>query len=165
MIGSLDDLAKLRENARPRKVGATGGVWDILTAHHLRFLEVCRGKCELLIVLVNSDDSVRRLSKGPGRPFVPQEDRVLLLSGLRVVDAVGIFEEDSPAEALSIIQPDLWFKGVEYADPNSADYRRRPMPETAVIQSYGGRVLFVGPEKAAGSTGIVERILAAHEST
>ncbi|GAB7302836.1 hypothetical protein MAFF212519_06870 [Clavibacter michiganensis] len=85
-------------------------------------------------MLLNSDDSVRRL-KGPERPIMTEEDRVDLLMSLGVVDAVVLFSEDTPEEALRSIKPDLWVKG--------GDYRAEDLPESAVIAEWGGQAVTV----------------------
>ena len=90
------------------------------------------GDC--LIVCLNSDDSVRRI-KGAARPILPEDDRVDLLLALECVDAVLIFGEDTPDEALRRIRPDLWVKG--------GDYSAESLPETATVAEWGGRVLTV----------------------
>ncbi|UKF80208.1 PfkB family carbohydrate kinase [Clavibacter californiensis] len=115
-------------------VVATGGCFDLVHAGHARTLAAARALGDCLVVLLNSDDSVRRL-KGPERPIMTEEDRVDLLMSLGVVDAVVLFSEDTPEEALRSIKPDLWVKG--------GDYRAEDLPESAVIAEWGGQAMTV----------------------
>lgn len=115
-------------------VVATGGCFDLLHAGHARTLSAARALGDCLIVCLNSDDSVRRL-KGASRPIITQDDRVDLLLALECVDAVLVFGEDTPDEALRRIQPDVWVKG--------GDYSAESLPETKTVAEWGGRVLTV----------------------
>ncbi|SOE04429.1 rfaE bifunctional protein, domain I/rfaE bifunctional protein, domain II [Rathayibacter rathayi NCPPB 2980 = VKM Ac-1601] len=115
-------------------VVATGGCFDLLHAGHARTLSAARALGDCLVVCLNSDDSVRRL-KGATRPIIPEDDRVDLLLALECVDAVLIFGEDTPDEALRRIRPDVWVKG--------GDYSAESLPETATVAEWGGRVLTV----------------------
>lgn len=116
---------------RPTVV-ATGGCFDILHAGHLQLLERARQLGDRLVVLVNSDASVRRL-KGPSRPVHRLEDRVRVLRGLTCVDSVAVFDEDDPRAALCRIRPDVWVKG--------GDYTVAELPEAELVRSWGGRVI------------------------
>jgi rfaE bifunctional protein nucleotidyltransferase chain/domain len=89
---------------------------------------------DLLVVLVNSDESVRRL-KGRGRPVHSVEDRCRVLRSLRCVDAVEVFDGLSPSESLRRLRPDIWVKG--------SDYTASSMPETPLVTSWGGRVVLL----------------------
>ncbi|WP_153038946.1 adenylyltransferase/cytidyltransferase family protein, partial [Rathayibacter tanaceti] len=111
-----------------------GGCFDLLHAGHARTLSAARALGDCLIVCLNSDDSVRRL-KGAARPIIPEGDRVDLLLALECVDAVLVFGEDTPDEALRRIRPDVWVKG--------GDYSAESLPETATVAQWGGRVLTV----------------------
>jgi rfaE bifunctional protein nucleotidyltransferase chain/domain/rfaE bifunctional protein kinase chain/domain len=128
--------------ARGGTVIATGGCFDLLHPGHIATLAAARALGDCLIVCVNSDDSVRRL-KGAGRPLQPVEDRVRVLRGLRDVDAVAVFEEDTPSEVLRILQPHVWVKG--------GDYRAAELPEAGLVRSWGGEVVTV-PYLAGRST-------------
>jgi D-beta-D-heptose 7-phosphate kinase / D-beta-D-heptose 1-phosphate adenosyltransferase len=132
-------------------VVATGGCFDLLHAGHVRTLQAARSLGDCLIVCVNSDDSVRRL-KGPARPIISEADRVDLLLALECVDAVLVFDEDTPSEAIRRLTPDLWVKG--------GDYRANDLPEAAVLAETGGRVVTV-PHHAARSTSALAAALAA----
>lgn len=113
---------------------ATGGCFDVLHAGHIATLESGRRLGDGLVVLLNSDDSVRRL-KGAGRPAVGQQDRQRMLLALRSVDAVIVFDDRTPAEALAELKPDIWVKG--------GDYVSRELPEAELVRSWGGRVILL----------------------
>jgi D-beta-D-heptose 7-phosphate kinase/D-beta-D-heptose 1-phosphate adenosyltransferase len=113
-------------------VVATGGCFDLLHAGHVAVLQQARALGDCLVVCLNSDDSVRRL-KGPTRPLQPQEDRAAVLRALGCVDAVEIFAEDTPAEVLLRLQPDVWAKGGDYALPS--------LPEAPVLDKWGGQAV------------------------
>jgi rfaE bifunctional protein nucleotidyltransferase chain/domain len=113
-------------------VVATGGCFDLLHAGHVATLRAARQLGDLLVVCLNSDESVRRL-KGPTRPLVPAADRARVLEALECVDAVVVFDEDTPAEVLRRIRPDVWAKGGDYAGAE--------VPEAAVLESWGGQAV------------------------
>lgn len=123
-----------RVRATGGTVVATGGCFDLLHAGHARTLSAARALGDCLIVLLNSDDSVRRL-KGPERPLMTEGDRVDLLRALQVVDGVIVFGEDTPVDAIRRIRPDIWVKG--------GDYDAADLPEAAVITEWGGRAVTV----------------------
>ena len=138
--GALAFASRLR--ATGGRLVATGGCFDLLHRGHIELLEAARALGDGLVVCLNSDTSVRR-AKGPDRPVVGQDDRARVLAALAAVDAVLIFDEDTPTEVLRDLQPDVWVKG--------ADYRDRPLPEAEVVESYGGRVALL-PVVAGYST-------------
>jgi rfaE bifunctional protein nucleotidyltransferase chain/domain len=113
-------------------VVATGGCFDLLHAGHVATLRAARRLGDCLVVCLNSDDSVRRL-KGPSRPLVPAADRARVLEALECVDAVVVFDEDTPAEVLHRLRPHVWAKGGDYAGAT--------FPEAAVVQEYGGQAV------------------------
>ena len=123
-------------------VVATGGCFDLLHSGHVATLEAARALGDFLVVCLNSDDSVRRL-KGPQRPLQRVEDRARVLSALRAVDAVVVFDEDTPIEALRRLRPHVWVKG--------GDYSGIPLPEASILSEWGGEVLTV-PYVAGKST-------------
>jgi rfaE bifunctional protein nucleotidyltransferase chain/domain/rfaE bifunctional protein kinase chain/domain len=123
-----------RVRAAGGTVVATGGVFDLIHAGHARTLSAARALGDCLIVLLNADESVRRL-KGPERPLMTASDRVDLLQALEVVDGVIVFGEDTPVEAIKRIRPDIWVKG--------GDYEAASLPEAAVITEWGGRAVTV----------------------
>jgi D-beta-D-heptose 7-phosphate kinase/D-beta-D-heptose 1-phosphate adenosyltransferase len=131
-------------------VVATGGCFDLLHAGHARALSAARQLGDCLIVCLNSNDSVRRL-KGPSRPIMDQADRVDLLLALECVDAVLVFDEDTPEAALRRIQPDLWVKG--------GDYVAEELPEAALLAEWGGAAVTV-PFHPGRSTTLLASALA-----
>jgi D-beta-D-heptose 7-phosphate kinase/D-beta-D-heptose 1-phosphate adenosyltransferase len=130
---ALEELLALRRQWRVEglKVAFTNGVFDILHRGHVEYLQKARALADLLIVGLNTDDSVRRL-KGEGRPIVPQEDRAVILAALRCVDYVVYFAEDTPANLIRAIQPDILVKG--------ADYKIEEIVGHDLVQAAGGRV-------------------------
>jgi D-beta-D-heptose 7-phosphate kinase/D-beta-D-heptose 1-phosphate adenosyltransferase len=139
--------ARIREQGGT--VVATGGCFDLLHAGHVTMLETARALGDCLIVLVNSDESVRRL-KGPGRPLVPEEDRVAILQGLSAVDAVVVFEEDTPELALARLRPHVFAKG--------ADYSLDELPEAAVVESWGGQAVLLPYVAGRSTTRLIEEV-------
>ncbi|WP_431898076.1 PfkB family carbohydrate kinase [Nonomuraea sp. bgisy101] len=119
---------------------ATGGCFDLLHAGHVSLLRRARALGDALIVCVNSDASAKRL-KGPGRPVVGQRDRVEVLRALACVDAVMVFEEDTPAQVIERLRPHVWVKGGDYAGRELAEAEslRRIGAETVVLASVPGR--------------------------
>ena len=134
--------------ARRRTVVATSGCFDVLHVGHLSMLRHARSLGDRLVVLVNSDESVRRL-KGHGRPVNGEDDRVALLAGLSCVDEVRVFDELTPCEALADLRPDVFVKG--------ADYAGRHLPEEDVLREWGGRVV-LAPLVSGRSTTRVLRL-------
>jgi D-beta-D-heptose 7-phosphate kinase / D-beta-D-heptose 1-phosphate adenosyltransferase len=130
---SVDQLLS-EVRGRGGRVVATGGCFDILHVGHIACLEAARRAGDALIVLLNSDESVRRL-KGPNRPVVPAPERARVLQALQSVDAVVIFDEDDPRAALDRIRPDIWAKG--------GDYGGARLPEADLVRSWGGRILLL----------------------
>jgi D-beta-D-heptose 7-phosphate kinase/D-beta-D-heptose 1-phosphate adenosyltransferase len=146
--GDRDPLAVAeRVRARGGTVVATGGCFDLLHPGHIRTLQAARALGDCLIVCVNSDPSVRRL-KGPTRPVVCEEDRAAVLAALACVDAVLVFDEDTPAAALERLRPDVWAKGGDYAE--------RDLPEAAVLAAWGGDVVLLPFVHGKSSTRIIE---------
>jgi D-beta-D-heptose 7-phosphate kinase/D-beta-D-heptose 1-phosphate adenosyltransferase len=129
----IDNVARLMRRRGGRLV-ATGGCFDLLHTGHVRLLRRARDLGDTLVVLLNSDASVRRL-KGPDRPVMAADDRARVLAALACVDAVCVFEEASPAAALDRLRPDIWVKG--------GDYRADRLPEAEVVARYGGEVVIL----------------------
>jgi D-beta-D-heptose 7-phosphate kinase / D-beta-D-heptose 1-phosphate adenosyltransferase len=139
--------ARIREQGGT--VVATGGCFDLLHAGHVTMLETARALGDCLIVLVNSDESVRRL-KGPGRPLVPEEDRVAVLQGLTAVDAVVVFEEETPELALARLRPHFFAKG--------GDYSLDELPEAALVESWGGQAVLLPYVAGRSTTRLIEEV-------
>lgn len=130
-------------------VVATGGCFDLLHAGHARSLAAARGLGDCLIVCLNSDSSVRRV-KGVNRPIINQQDRAELLLALGCVDAVLVFDEDTPETCLNLLRPDIWVKG--------GDYNVRELPETPLVESWGGRCLTVPYHPARSTTHLADAL-------
>jgi rfaE bifunctional protein nucleotidyltransferase chain/domain len=145
-------MAEVRE--RGGQVVATGGCFDILHIGHVVCLEAARRAGDALIVLLNSDESVRRL-KGPTRPVVSAAERARVLQALQSVDAVIVFDEDDPRAALDRLRPDVWAKG--------GDYSGTQLPEAELVRSWGGRVLLLPYVDGRSSTSILERSSIPHQ--
>ena len=126
--------------ARGGTAVATGGCFDLLHAGHVRMLQQARRLGDCLVVCLNSDASVRRL-KGPGRPVVPERDRAAVLLALGCVDAVAVFDEDTPEVILDRLRPDVWAKGGDWRD----------LPEAPLVASWGGQAVVL-PYLAGRST-------------
>ncbi|MCZ2825528.1 MULTISPECIES: D-glycero-beta-D-manno-heptose 1-phosphate adenylyltransferase [unclassified Modestobacter] len=137
-----------RVRAAGGTVVATGGCFDLLHAGHVATLQAARGLGDCLVVCINSDDSVRRL-KGPTRPLVTAADRARVLEALEFVDAVVVFDEETPAQVLEQVRPDVWAKGGDYA---GAD-----LPEAAVLQTWGGQAVVLPYLDGHSTTALVER--------
>jgi rfaE bifunctional protein nucleotidyltransferase chain/domain len=152
--GELGELVA-RVRAGGGTLVATGGCFDILHAGHVASLDAARRLGDALVVLVNSDESVRRL-KGPGRPVVHAQDRVRVLQALSSVDAVAIFTEDDPRAALDRLRPDVWVKG--------GDYDTALMPEADLVRSWGGRVVLLPYVDGRSTTSILRRSSRTHSN-
>lgn len=143
--------------AGKRKEGSrivfTNGCFDILHIGHIKLLEDSRTLGDILIVGLNSDDSVRRL-KGPKRPIVSEQDRASILAALEAVDYVVIFDEDTPIETIKCLKPHIHVKG--------GDYDTRLLPETPAVEAYGGTVKSFALVPGHSSTDIIDRILSSH---
>ncbi|MFG2576401.1 D-glycero-beta-D-manno-heptose 1-phosphate adenylyltransferase [Streptomyces sp. NPDC048481] len=145
-----DDAAGLVDRVRAAggTVVAAGGCFDLLHAGHVALLEAARRAGDCLVVCVNSDASVRR-RKGDGRPLVPLADRVRVLAALECVDAVAVFDEDTPERLLGELRPHIWAKG--------GDYAASRLPEAALVESWGGQVVLFPYLDGRSTTGIARR--------
>jgi D-beta-D-heptose 7-phosphate kinase/D-beta-D-heptose 1-phosphate adenosyltransferase len=131
------------------KVGFTNGCFDLLHRGHLHSLEQAARRVDRLVVGLNSDDSTRRL-KGPGRPVQDAATRAAVLASLRFVDMVVIFDEDTPEELIQALEPDVLFKG--------ADYAGKPIPGADFIRANGGQVELLPLLAGHSTTGTVGRV-------
>jgi len=147
--GANDDVEAMlaRVRAAGGTIVATGGCFDILHAGHVAMLEAARALGDCLVVLLNSDASVRRI-KGPDRPLVGEEDRAAVLRALAAVDAVVTFDEETPEAALARVRPDVFAKG--------GDYGREDLPEAAVVESWGGQVVILPYVAGRSTTQLIE---------
>ena len=127
----------------------TNGVFDLLHPGHVRYLQQARALGDMLIVGLNSDASVRR-NKGPERPINPESERAEVVAALECVDAVVIFDEDTPAEIVRACQPDILVKG--------ADWPADQIVGRDTVEARGGRVVRMPVEAGYSTTALVERI-------
>ena len=133
------------------KVVFTNGCFDLLHAGHVRYLAQARQMGDLLIVGLNSDESVRSLKKSPERPLVPEDQRAEVLAALAAVDLVVLFAEPTPAEVIRAIEPDVLVKG--------GDWPVEAIVGAKEVQTRGGEVLSIPLVEGLSTTNLVERIL------
>jgi rfaE bifunctional protein nucleotidyltransferase chain/domain len=127
----------------------TNGVFDLLHPGHVRYLQQARALGDVLVVGLNSDASVRR-NKGPERPINPEQERAEVLAALACVDAVVIFDEDTPAAIVRACAPDVLVKG--------ADWPADQIVGRDTVEARGGRVVRIAVEPGHSTTALVERI-------
>lgn len=145
------DVEAFVEHARAagRRVVFTNGVFDLLHPGHVRYLRFARSLGDVLIVGVNGDGSVRR-NKGPARPITPDRERAELVAALACVDAVVIFDEDTPAEIIRLVQPDVLVKG--------SDWPADRIVGRDTVEARGGRVVLADVEPGFSTTALIDRI-------
>lgn len=131
------------------KIAFTNGCFDILHRGHVEYLEKAKEKADILIVGLNSDNSVRIL-KGEGRPYVSEGDRAFILSRLEAVDIVCIFTEETPLELIKKAQPDVLIKG--------GDYTVDTIVGREIVESSGGKVLTIPLVTGRSTTSILNKI-------
>lgn len=143
----------IRQRAQWRQEGKrvvfTNGCYDLLHPGHIRLLEQARSLGDVLILALNSDSSVRRL-KGPTRPLISEEERAEVAASLEAVDAVTLFEEDTPRELIAAVLPDVLIKGADWA---------HWIAGREEVEAAGGQVLALALEPGYSTTGIVEKLL------
>lgn len=137
------------ERAAGRRVVFTNGVFDLLHPGHTRYLAEARAFGDVLVVAVNSDRSVRAQQKGPDRPITPEAERAELLAALACVDAVVVFDEDTPQAIVSAVQPDVLVKGADWAADNIVG--------RDVVEARGGRVVRIPLADGYSTTSILAR--------
>lgn len=140
-----------RQRAAGRCIVFTNGVFDILHPGHTRYLREARALGDVLIVGLNGDASVRR-NKGPARPINSEHERAEILVALEAVDAVVVFDEDTPAEIINAVQPDILVKGADWADD--------AIVGRDTVEARGGTVVRVPVEKGFSTTSIIEKVKA-----
>jgi rfaE bifunctional protein nucleotidyltransferase chain/domain len=129
----------------------TNGHFDLLHVGHLDYLEKARALGDVLLVGVNGDASTERL-KGAGRPLVPAVERARLLAALVPVSGAMVFEEDTAHEVIAALEPDIYVKG--------GDYHDKPLPERALVETLGGRVVLIDSVPDRSTTRLIARIRA-----
>ena len=143
----LEDLPALLKG---KKIVLANGCFDILHVGHLRYLEHARALGDVLVVAINSDKSMRTI-KDRGRPILPENERVSLVSALRCVDHIVLFDEPDVSRILDVLRPAIHAKGT--------DYTERSVPERDKVLAYGGEVRIAGDPKNHSTRDIIERIL------
>jgi D-glycero-beta-D-manno-heptose 1-phosphate adenylyltransferase len=146
-----EELVSQRERWRREgmTVVFTNGCYDLLHPGHIRLLEQARSLGDVLILALNSDASVR-LSKGPNRPMIPQTDRSTLAAALEAVDAVALFDEETPRELIAAVLPDILVKGADWS---------HFIAGREEVEAAGGKVVAIPLEPGFSTTNIVERII------
>lgn len=145
---NINDLLKpLR--AEGKKIVATNGCFDILHVGHTRYLQASKDKGDVLVVLLNSDFSVRNI-KGEGRPINNEIDRAEVLCALKSVDYVLLFDENSPVELLKYIKPDVYTKG--------ADYTIETLPEAPELLPLGVDIQFISFVEGKSTTNVINKM-------
>lgn len=150
-VRATGDAVAWRQGQSGRVV-FTNGVFDLLHPGHVELLERSRAEGDLLVVGVNTDASVRRLGKGADRPLVPEAARARVLAGLAAVDCVVLFDESTPLELITALQPDVLVKG--------ADYTLDRIVGADLVQARGGKVVRIPLVSGFSTTSIVERLRA-----
>jgi rfaE bifunctional protein nucleotidyltransferase chain/domain len=152
-VKNHDELREIVEDlkAAGKKIVFTNGCFDIMHTGHARYLQLAKSYGDVLIVAVNSDESVRRI-KGPKRPILPQAERAEMLASLAVVDYVTVFEEEDPSRVIAELMPDVLVKG--------GDWAVEEIVGRDIVETNGGKVYSIPYIEGASTTGIIERILA-----
>ncbi len=150
-----DELVAVLESLRStgKKIIFTNGCFDLLHAGHVKYLQQARNLGDLLVLGLNSDDSIRRL-KGPKRPLLEEAERAQILAALDCIDYLAVFDEDTPLELLQTIRPQILVKGGDY------------LPDEVVgkdlVESYGGRVELIHFVDGKSTTNIIDKILSTY---
>lgn len=134
----------------PRPLVFTNGVFDILHRGHVTYLDKAAQLGATLIVALNTDESVRRLGKGDDRPINSLDDRAAVMAALESVRLVTSFHEDTPQELIAELRPDIIVKG--------GDYDMDTLPETALVQSWGGKALAIPIDHQRSTTHLLKKI-------
>ena len=151
MLVARKDIAQFCEILRQggQKVVFTNGCFDILHAGHVTYLEAAKAQGDVLVLGLNTDESVRRL-KGPERPINSELDRAKVVGALKAVDYVVLFGEQTAEAVIAEVKPDVYVKG--------GDYTLDTLPEAKIVQSYGGKVAFIDMVEGRSTTNIINKI-------
>jgi len=153
-IKSFSEISQIANSLRnTKKIVFTNGCFDILHSGHIAYLYKAKKLGDILIIGLNSDNSIKRI-KGEKRPIILQEERAFLLSALEMVDYVTIFDEDTPYELIKIIKPHILVKGGDWPIDNIVG--------KDIVESYGGKVLNIPLVEGKSTTNIIERILSVY---
>ncbi|MCE1164455.1 MAG: D-glycero-beta-D-manno-heptose 1-phosphate adenylyltransferase [Bacteroidetes bacterium] len=146
-----EDFEKIRKSLinEELKVVFTNGCFDIIHRGHVEYLNEAKSLGDFLVVGLNSDSSVKKL-KGPERPVVGEQDRALVLSSLKPVDAVIIFSEETPYELIKFLRPDFLVKG--------GDWKKEEIVGSDVVEEYGGKVISLKFVDSFSTTGLINKI-------
>ncbi len=155
-IKQREDLRRIVEDLKMKgkRVVFTNGCFDLLHVGHIRYLEGARSLGDILVVGVNSDRSVRNL-KGPNRPILPEEERAEILSGLESVNYITIFDEPTPLELISFLQPHILVKG--------GDWTKETTVGKEVVERSGGEVVILPFIEGSSTSNLIESILKRYE--
>lgn len=148
-IVSRDQIGQ-RVSELTRPLVMTNGVFDVLHRGHVSYLARARDLGASLLVAINTDASARRLGKGPERPLNREDDRAIMLAALQSVDMVTFFDEDTPVTLIGELRPNILVKG--------GDYDMNKLPETALVQSWGGKALALPFVDGYSTTALVQKI-------
>jgi rfaE bifunctional protein nucleotidyltransferase chain/domain len=137
------------ERRKGARIVLTNGCFDLFHVGHIRYLAGAKALGDVLIVGINSDEQVRKL-KGETRPFMPERERAEIVSALKFVDYVTIFDEPTVTELIRAVRPDFHAKGTDYTTDS--------VPEREIVKEYGGRVAIVGDPKDHSSTDLIQKV-------
>jgi D-glycero-beta-D-manno-heptose 1-phosphate adenylyltransferase len=137
------------ERRNGARIVLANGCFDLFHVGHIRYLAGAKALGDILIVGINSDEQVRKL-KGENRPFMPEQERAEMLSALKFVDFVTIFDEPTVTELIRAVRPDFHAKGT--------DYTTESVPEREIVKEYGGKVAIVGDPKDHSSTDLIKLV-------
>jgi rfaE bifunctional protein nucleotidyltransferase chain/domain len=151
-IKTQDELRDMIEDLHSagKKVVFTNGCFDLIHTGHVRYLKIARGYGDVLVVAINSDESIRRI-KGDKRPIMPQEERAEVLSALSMVDYVTVFEEDDPHRVVAELMPDVLVKG--------GDWEVENIIGRDVVEANGGNVYSIPYIEGSSTTTIIDRVV------
>ena len=150
----LRSLEELPEMLHDKTVVLANGCFDILHVGHVRYLEGARKLGDTLVVAINSDRSVRAI-KGPDRPILDEGERATLVSALRCVDHVVVFDEPDVRRVLDVLRPAIHAKGTDYTEDT--------VPERECVRAYGGQVRITGDAKDHSTRDVIRRIAESRE--
>ena len=150
-VALLSELKKIikKEKAAEKKIVFTNGCFDLIHIGHIRYLREAKRRGDLLIVAVNSDQSVRKL-KGEERPLVPEGERAEIVSALASLDYVVIFPEETPAEIIEVLEPDILVKG--------EDYQKEDIVGRETVEASGGEVVTIPLSEGHSTKGLLKKI-------
>ncbi len=153
MLVTWELLRNLCEEQRAcgKKIVFTNGCFDIIHAGHVKYLEEAKKLGDILVLGLNSDDSVSRL-KGPSRPVNNQNDRAIVISALKSIDFVAIFDQDTPYELIGVVQPDVLVKG--------GDYNPDDIVGADIVRARGGKVVTIDFVEGKSTSSIIGKMQA-----